>query len=209
MHRAAGFTLIEILVVIVIIGILAALTLVGVLAAIGQSRVSATQTLIDQLRSACENYRTRWGDYPPSTLADPVIRARVPNDTNNGAEALTACLSSQNKGGILWQPSDAEAYGNIDDDKAETNVTNWYFGDNQLREILDMWRRPLTYMHHKDYARASAPVAKYVFTAKGEEFTIKPSKTEATKTYANPDKFQIMSAGKDGKPGTNDDVVGW
>jgi prepilin-type N-terminal cleavage/methylation domain-containing protein len=206
-HPESGFTLIEILVVIVIIGILAALTLVGVLSAIERSRHSSTQALVQQLHSACDSYRTRWSDYPPSTLAE--FGVTMPNDTNNGIEAFTACLSSQNRGGILWQPQDVESYGNVDDDKVGTNITNWYFGDNQLREVLDFWHRPLTYIHHKDYSRANAPVAKYIFTAKGEEVTIKPAKTEKTKTFAHPDKFQITSPGKDGIHGNTDDVVNW
>jgi len=205
--RRRGFTLVEILVVIIIIGILASLTLVGVMGALRQARRSSTQNVIEQLRAACESYRVRWGDYPPTSLAE--FKAKMPNDTNNGAEALCACLSSQDRGGVLYQPPDAESYGNVDGDKAEKNITNWYFGDNALREFLDLYRMPITYIHHKDYVKASGPLTRYKFKPDGDETSIKPAKTEATKTYANPDKFQIFSAGQDGIPGNGDDVVGW
>jgi hypothetical protein len=39
-----------------------------------------------------------------------------------------------------------------------------------------------------------------------DTFTVTPDTNPATKTFSNPDKFQLRSVGKDGKPGTGDDI---
>jgi prepilin-type N-terminal cleavage/methylation domain-containing protein len=79
----SGFTLIEMLVVIVILGILMSLAIVGVTSALKSARVSKTEAMIEGLVSACEQYKSRgWADYPPSTLAE--FKITMPNEINNG-----------------------------------------------------------------------------------------------------------------------------
>jgi len=198
----SGFTLIELLVVICIIGILVALTTVGIVKALDASRANTTQTVLDSISGALAQYATRWGDYPPTTIDD--LGSRAPNDINNGIEALVACLSSDLRGGILFKNEDH--LSNVDGDSASKNVTHWYFGDNQLHEWVDEYGGVLIYMHHKDFARPKASMKRYRFFKDGEEFTVMPDTNPATKTYSNPDKFQLRSVGKDGKPGTSDDI---
>ena len=60
-----GFTLVEILVVIVIIGILAGLAIPAVNGAIIKARNTATKVEIDILEQALETYKLNYGDYPP------------------------------------------------------------------------------------------------------------------------------------------------
>jgi len=198
----SGFTLIELLVVICIIGILVALTTVGIVKAMESARTSATQTMLDSISGALAQYAQRWGDYPPTTIDDLGVRA--PNDVNNGIEALVACLSSDLRGGILFKNEDHLT--NVDGDSASKNVTHWYFGDNQLREWCDEFGNTLIYMHHKDFARPKASMKQYRFSKDGEEYTVMPEQNPATKTFSNPDKFQLRSVGRDGKPGTQDDI---
>jgi hypothetical protein len=118
-----------------------------------------------------------------------------------------ACLSSNQRGGICYQPPNEAHYINIDEDEAPTNLTGWFFGDNALREYGDFWRHPIIYIHHRDYTKSFT--YKFLPGKKAPTHSIKAEKSKVTKTYANPGKFQIMSVGEDAKPGTEDDVKGY
>jgi prepilin-type N-terminal cleavage/methylation domain-containing protein len=199
-----GFTLIEMLVVIVILGILMSLAVVGVNAALNTARVTKTEAIIEQLSGCLETYRLRWGDYPPTSLSE--FKVALPNEVNNGAEAMTACLASRQKGGSLLGNIRDDQYANVDGDSTSRNLTDWFFGDLSLREIADSYGQPLAYMHWKDYAKAEPSLRRYRFDAASPEVLIEPERSAGTRTFLRPDKFQIQSVGKDGKPGTQDDI---
>jgi prepilin-type N-terminal cleavage/methylation domain-containing protein len=202
--NSSGFTLIELLVVICIIGILAAFLTVGVTAALNSSRFSSTEIMLNAISGALSKYQIQWGDYPPSTI--DALGVRAPNAINNGAEALVACLSSKKKGGISYQPPSEEHFSNVDKDKTSTNVTGWFFGDNELREYTDFFGNVIAYLHHRDYKSPKPEVTLYRFAPESKECKIEAEKSPATKAYRNPDRFQLLSVGRDGKPGTGDDV---
>jgi len=203
-RRPAGFTLIEMLVVIIIIGILASFVAIGVTKAIGSAKGSTTEGMIKALVGACGTYYTQWGDYPPTDLQE--IGGTSINDLNNGIESLAACLSSKRGGGIKYTAEEG-FLSNTDGDKAGGNVTDWYFGDNQLREYTDAFGYVLTYHHHKDYSRSAPRLVKYRLMAGTQDVEVKPFKSPATSTFVGPASFQIRSVGNDGKPGTEDDII--
>lgn len=203
-----GFTLIEILIVIVIIGILAGLLLPTLMNAKLHARVAATKMTLEALRGALEGYQSRFGDYPPSTLG-AFKGVSCPNDTNLGIESATACLACTVGGRPFIDGFAEERFGNTDKDAspAARKATKWFFGDDQLREVVDDWGNPFVYFHFKDYAKP-AKVGKYMIN--GGVQPCAPQKGE-TAAYHGPLKFQLWSAGPDGisQNGNEDDIVGW
>ena len=63
-RKSRGFTLLELMVVIVIIGVLAALIAPQVLSRVGQAKVTAAQTDINTLMNALKIYKLDNGRYP-------------------------------------------------------------------------------------------------------------------------------------------------
>ena len=73
-HR--GFTLVELLVVIVIIGILAALITVAVTAALGAAKRTRILAELNQLSTAIQSYKNEHGSYPPNTSVELKVHVR-------------------------------------------------------------------------------------------------------------------------------------
>jgi general secretion pathway protein G len=66
--KRAGFTMVELLMVVVIISILIALLLPAINAAVRTARQTAVQSEINQLAAALESFKSKYGDYPPSRI---------------------------------------------------------------------------------------------------------------------------------------------
>ncbi len=73
-HKAAGFTLIEIMAVVLIMGLLVSIVGYNVFAQVDKARVQTTRATISQLESALEFYRMDSSRYPTSEQG---IEARV------------------------------------------------------------------------------------------------------------------------------------
>lgn len=193
--------------VIIIIGVLASLVVLAVTGAMRNAKNESTTAMLETIKGALESYRTRWGDFPPSTLGKSKAPTSTSNDLNAGAEALVACLSSKQRGGICYLPPNEAHYLNMDADEAPRNLTDWHFGDNQLREFGDFWQRPIVYIHHRDYEKTFT--YKFLPGEKAKTFPVKAEKSSVTKAYSNPGKFQLLSVGEDAEPGTDDDIRGY
>ncbi|MDR2527749.1 MAG: type II secretion system major pseudopilin GspG [Synergistaceae bacterium] len=63
-RKRRGFTLIEIMVVVVILGLLAAIVVPNVVARVAEARRTAAKTQIESFASALEMYRLYTGSYP-------------------------------------------------------------------------------------------------------------------------------------------------
>ncbi len=74
----AGFTLIELMVVIVIIGILAAIVVPRMVGASDEAKVTAARAQISSFRTALDMYRLQIGSYPSTSEG---LEALISNET--------------------------------------------------------------------------------------------------------------------------------
>ncbi|MHC4198770.1 MAG: prepilin-type N-terminal cleavage/methylation domain-containing protein, partial [Planctomycetota bacterium] len=147
-----GYTLMELLVVMVIIGILSGMLTTAVMVARRKGGEAKTKALIVRLSLAVKEYENSSGDYPPGSGGV------------DSAEGLHKCLSSPK----LTYPQEFKK-----EELADTD------GDGVL-EIVDHWRQPLSYHHHRSYEGPP-----------------------------NESTFRIISKGRDGKQGTRDDITNY
>lgn len=79
-QRGAGFTLLELLVVIVIIGLLAAFVAPKYFGQIGRSRVQIAKAQIESFDKALDQYRIDTGHYPTAAQGLAALNARPANE---------------------------------------------------------------------------------------------------------------------------------
>ncbi|XZE21621.1 type II secretion system protein [Pirellulaceae bacterium SH449] len=77
MNPRSGFTLVELLVVISIIGVLVAITVPAVIAVRVGFLQAAIKLEVDTFADAVEQYRTKYGEYPPDGSSWPVMEAHL------------------------------------------------------------------------------------------------------------------------------------
>ena len=78
----AGFSLMELLVVLAIMGLLAGLVLPRVMGALGKAKIETTKTQIDQLAAALDFFQVDNGRYPSSSEGLEALVTRPPGLTS-------------------------------------------------------------------------------------------------------------------------------
>ena len=78
--RSRGFTLLELLVVVAIIGLLAGYVAPRYFSQVGKSEVNAAKAQIDALEKALDQYRLDAGSYPGNELGLNALVQRPPNE---------------------------------------------------------------------------------------------------------------------------------
>lgn len=199
--RRAGFTLIEVLAVILIVAILSAFLVTRLSGARDSVASENTRMLIAQLAAVIEEYEGEKGAYPPSTF--PRDLDPKPTRTNMGAEMLVITLAPADRS---WQAATLpeDRLGNTDGDDTKRSLTG--FASSEVFEIADAWGNPIAYLHRRDYEEGADYVTYDVNTGETVEARVVGAKSPVTGNHYNEKKFQLLSAGPDGLFGTEDDL---
>ena len=166
---------------------------------LGESvKAGVTRAKMETLGAAIGQYEGEFGDYPPSSW-NPDWGSE-PNKTNAGAEMLFLSLfSPEFESGLAEDDLD-----NTDRDQAKKSLSS--LGSKDLFELTDEWDNPIAYFHRRDYGREDLYVTYDPDTGEEVESRVKALNDPQTKSPFNRLTYQLISAGKDGRFGTDDDV---
>ncbi len=117
-NRKNGFTLIELMVVIVIIGILVSIALPNFVAAIDRAKQASVKSNMRVIQSIAETYAVDWGGVYPGTIAELKTQAVARNywkvfknpftssvddgSDVDGTTVTTSTLPNVSGGGVGW-----------------------------------------------------------------------------------------------------------
>lgn len=131
LRRTPGFTIVELLIVIVVIGILAAITIIAYTGIQGRARDSQRLSDMEAIMKALENYKTNNGTYPPVTSTPNASGWEV---TTNGTTATNFLSALVTTGVVSKVPLDPRNIGDssgapasLDPSRSRTNQMYYYY----------------------------------------------------------------------------------
>lgn len=199
---SAGFTLIEILVVIAIIGILMFFLVTQFMPFLRRGEEYKTTAILNQLRTSIDLYENAQGDFPPSDFHGLGGGSAV-NNVNSGAESLAVALFSPS---FPDKRPDQKWLQNTDGDRSEKQLTD--LDSKDLFEICDAWGNPIAYFHNRDYGKAQSYRVSDSKTGDWSDLEVTAQRNaKQGNSYYNAQEYQLISAGADGQFGTEDDVT--
>jgi prepilin-type N-terminal cleavage/methylation domain-containing protein len=169
-----GFTLLELLVVMVIIGILAAITLGAFRYAQESAARNRTVSAHGAIMAALEQYKEKFGEYPEP--ANPNEDDQFAGKTLHigGAHMLYQAITADGNSAIELRAAPAggvgESDGKVSDEEAENAITSSPLpksiifpptapaGSTRPRYLVDGWNRPFQYSKFDTQASANTTV---------------------------------------------------
>ena len=202
MRRQDGFTLIEILAVIAILGLLMGLAAVGIGKFKEHGRIAATKARISSLQLMIQKYDSHFGGAPWDSLAKYKVTS---NNVNEGIEALYVGLHLKEfaEGNNLEE----NLLANTDDDTTATAYHRVAGFNNSLFEVIDAWGNPIAYFHFSGYGKRQTYRMAEPPDPDNPDQDVSAMHSKMSGTWVNPDSYQLISAGPDRIFGTEDDVT--
>ena len=124
--KNSGFTLVEIVLVIVIIGILAAIVVPKFAGQTDSAKIAKTRANLQSIRSAVRLFQSDNDGTPPAAMADlvPNYIPRVPEEGITPSTAVAAAVDGS--GGWAFDPSDGSANVNLNGNDANGDPYSEY-----------------------------------------------------------------------------------
>lgn len=165
-RRAAGFTLVELLVVMGILAILAGILVPIIITARRSAKRVATHNLLEQINGAIQNFAKDWGNAPPDKIpaSTKLVKFRKPSSGTKyfnlsteatSSEALFYFLVNTGAAGSAWEYNENVSGAPFLELQAEVQHSGHYstahsryvddYNSNDVPEILDAWGRPFLY----------------------------------------------------------------
>lgn len=212
MNKKRGFSLVELLVVVSIIGILSVILVPNVRENIRRAKIASTQALISKLSFAITAYEKDFGKYPPSFNPQELYLA-LTEKARTAYEPDSSEIKLFDSGDNFWINEE-----NTADDRRDRIMGRLQIPSDarqaQMEEyaFIDSWGNPLYYVSNEEYnpggrtdfrnsnrrVRLDAPCAYQM----RDDQRYKPYK---------PSTFQIISFGPDGTtitPSTSNGGIG-
>jgi prepilin-type N-terminal cleavage/methylation domain-containing protein len=196
-HSQTGFTLLELMVVILIVGLLMGYLLISGQGAMRGAKKSETKVRMSTLATLIQQYRTIEGAYPDDRLPRSAASA---GNMNASAEALVVAFFD---GKYTGETPNQEWLINTDGDSSSRSLTR--LASRELFEISDSWDNPILYFESLHYNKAAQAMAGS--DGMMEEQTVTAARNSKTGGWQSPNGFQLISAGEDGTFGTEDDII--
>ena len=194
----SGFTLIEILVVVSILGVLMGLVAILVIKAPAQAKEFTSKNRITDLDGAIHRFKSEMGWLPPMTIAKLGKRSKyfakikVPdNDLNTSIEALCVALNHPEFSAAIGDTLGGNAFANTDEDSF--SVPPKGSPTAEAREIVDDWGSPLIYIEKNSYDKGPFLIKNF----DGDEVEVQAVRRKNGEVY-NKTGFQLISLGKNG-----------